>query len=183
MGQNNKLSFLFKFSFLFVLLNGTLFAESNYQAKKIVNLPDTIWGMDFIDNQTIIASLKSGKFVLVDLPSKTVEFLSGSPKVFDDGQGGLMDVKRPTRKTLEKWLYTTYSKDTDSGATTTLARFQLSNKEIIDWQDILISKSQTDTSRHFGSRIAFSNEHIFISIGDRGLRENAQDLTNHAGKI
>ncbi|MEL0271164.1 MAG: PQQ-dependent sugar dehydrogenase, partial [Gammaproteobacteria bacterium] len=82
-----------------------MFAESNYQVNKIVNLPDTIWGMDFIDNQTIIASLKSGKFVLVDLPSKTVEFLSGSPKVFDDGQGGLMDIKKPTRKNLEKWFY------------------------------------------------------------------------------
>ena len=183
MEQNNKFSFLFKFSLLFALLNGTLFAEANYQVNKIVNLPDTIWGMDFIDNQTIIASLKSGKFVLVDLPSKTIEFLSGNPKVFDDGQGGLMDVKKPTRKNLEKWFYATYSKDTVSGATTTLARFRLSNKEIIDWQDILISKSQTDTTRHFGSRIAFSNEHIFVSIGDRGLRENAQDLTNHAGKI
>ena len=128
MGQNNKLSFIFKLSFLFVLLNGTLFAGSNYQVKKIVNLPDTIWGMDFIDNQTIVASLKSGKFVLVDLPSKTIEFLSGNPKVLDDGQGGLMDVKNPTRKNLEKWFYATYSKDTASGATTTLARFRFSNK-------------------------------------------------------
>ena len=88
-------------------------------------------GYGLIDNQTIIASLKSGKFVLVDLPSKTVDFLSGNPMVFDDGQGGLMDVKKPTRKTLEKWFYTTYSKDTAIGATTALARFRLRNKLVM----------------------------------------------------
>ena len=36
---------------------------------------------------------------------------------------------------------------------------------------------------HYGSRIAISDQHLYVSIGDRGVRENAQDLSNHAGKI
>lgn len=47
-----------------------------------------------------------------------------------------------------------------------------------------MSKSRTDTSRHFGSRIAFDgNGHVFFGIGDRGVRANAQNLFNHAGSL
>ena len=45
-------------------------------------------------------------------------------------------------------------------------------------------RSKTDTTRHYGSRITFDDEnHIYFSVGDRGVRPNAQNLSNHAGSI
>ncbi len=50
--------------------------------------------------------------------------------------------------------------------------------------DLLITTSSTDTTRHFGSRIAFDNEgHVFFTVGDRGERPNGQDLSTHAGSV
>lgn len=53
-----------------------------------------------------------------------------------------------------------------------------------EWQELLVTKSTSGTSRHFGSRIAFDDRgHLFFGIGDRGERDYAQNLSNHAGAI
>ena len=37
---------------------------------------------------------------------------------------------------------------------------------------------------HFGSRLVFDRDgHLFITLGDRGERMRAQDLTDHAGSV
>ena len=65
-----------------------------------------------------------------------------------------------------------------------MARARIKNGSLVNWQDLLVSDSATGTGRHFGSRIAFDNQgHVFFGIGDRGERDNAQDLSNHAGSI
>ena len=61
---------------------------------------------------------------------------------------------------------------------------KLQNNKLINWNDLFISQAFSDTSRHFGSRITFDEEgHLYFSIGDRGVRENSQNLSNHAGSI
>mgnify|MGYP002526237288 FL=1 len=50
--------------------------------------------------------------------------------------------------------------------------------------DLLVTRSASSTGRHFGSRIAFDGAgHLFFSVGDRGVRPNAQNLSTHAGSI
>ena len=39
------------------------------------------------------------------------------------------------------------------------------------------------SDRHFGSRIAFDDTHLYFSVGDRGNRPNGQNLETHAGSI
>jgi glucose/arabinose dehydrogenase len=41
-----------------------------------------------------------------------------------------------------------------------------------------------DKARHFGSRLVFDNQgYLFITLGDRGTRDRAQDLRDHAGSL
>ncbi len=54
---------------------------------------------------------------------------------------------------------------------TTLSRARLQEEKLTGWQDLLVTKSATGTSRHFGSCIAFDGSgHLFFSVGDRGVR-------------
>lgn len=72
----------------------------------------------------------------------------------------------------------------DGQGATTLARAKLIDNQLTDWQDLFITQSRSKKKKHFGGRISFDFKgHIFLSIGDRGVRSNAQDLTNHAGSI
>ncbi len=151
---------------------------ADYQLKKIVSGLGIVWGMDFISNNEIIFTQRSGEAGVVNLKSNSVEYLDGVPTVLSEGQGGLLDVA-----VNDNQLYFTYSKPVQGGSATTLASAQINNNQLINWKDLLITSSVNENVHHYGSRIAISDQHLYLSIGDRGVRENAQDLSNHAGKI
>ncbi|MCP3688616.1 MAG: PQQ-dependent sugar dehydrogenase [Gammaproteobacteria bacterium] len=153
---------------------------NNFQTELVTQLPGIPWAMAFIEQDKIIVTLRSGSVVLFDLQQKKFSKLQGLPDIAVNGQGGLLDVAVGPNYITEGWLYFTYVKT----AATTLARAKIEGNRLTNWEDLLISDSTTDTNRHFGSRITFDDDgHVFFSIGDRGVRPNAQDLTNHAGSI
>ena len=41
----------------------------------------------------------------------------------------------------------------------------------------------TKSGHHFGGRIALTDQNVFLTIGDRGERERAQDVSDPAGSI
>ena len=146
---------------------------------------DRPWGMTEVAPGKLLISQKAGSFVLVDVATQTKTMIAGAPKVVDDGQGGLLDVAVPREYKPGGWVYFTYSAPVQKQSATALARARLNLKSglLTDRQTLLVTTSVTDTSRHFGSRIAFDASHVFFTVGDRGVRENGQDLSTHAGSI
>lgn len=142
------------------------------------------WGMAQISPNQLLVTQRGGDIVLVDMRSGKKTQVSGGPKVLVKGQGGLLDVKKSPNYHQDGWLYFTYVKAIKGQGATTLARAKLDKNELVQWQDLLITKSRTRHGRHFGSRIAFDHQgHVFFSIGDRANRDNGQDLMTHAGSI
>ena len=142
------------------------------------------WGMAFLGPTRLLITERSGSLLLLDLESTSISRLKGVPAVVAEGQGGLLDVAIGPPGGGEGWIYFTYSKAADSEATTALARARLNGDRLVDWQDLLVTDAATDTRRHFGSRIAFDDDgHLYFGVGDRGVRENAQNTANHAGSI
>lgn len=96
----------------------------------------------------------------------------------------MLDIALSPDYKKDGWVYFTYVKDVEGEGATVLARAKLVAETFSDWQELLVTKSTTDTTRHFGSRITFDEHgHVFFAVGDRGVRKNAQDLSNHAGSI
>lgn len=142
------------------------------------------WGMAVMPDNTLLITQREGQLSKLNLKTGSLTSITGLPAIKVSGQGGLFDVALSPDYAKSQWIYFTYSKDVSSQAATTLARAKLVDKHLVDWQDILVTKSTTDTNYHFGGRIAFdNNKHIFVSVGERGFRPNAQDLSNHAGAI
>lgn len=142
------------------------------------------WGMVFPKAQRLLFTERGGQVGLLDLVSGDLSTLSGVPPIRASGQGGLLDVALPVDYRPGGWVYFTYSKELAEGRATTLARARLDDKALEGWQDLLVTRSVTDTGRHFGSRIAFDGQgHLFFGIGDRGVRPNGQDLSQHAGSV
>ncbi len=155
-----------------------------FRLEQVAQLPGIPWGMDFVTQNKLIVTLRSGGVVLLDLQKNKLTRLSGLPNIAAYGQGGLLDVAIGPEFVRNKLIYFTYSKASNKGYVTTLARAKLQGTNLVAWQDLLITDSATSTARHFGSRIAFDNDsHVFFGIGDRGVRSNAQNLANHAGSI
>ncbi len=177
--DGNKLIFNFLFLVFFSFLN----ANELKPEKLVSNLEGVPWGMTFINNKEMLISLKSGKLLHLDLINKKVQTLKLNIDVSFRGQGGLMDIKKSPNFALDNYIYLTYVKNIE-GTPTTLARVKYKDKKLYGFEDLLITKSQSDTVRHFGSRITFDEKNfIYFSVGDRGVRKNSQDLLTHAGSI
>jgi len=151
---------------------------------QITQFNGTPWGIAVLNDQEAIITIKQGDAYRVNLVTGEKQALTGLPTVDNAGQGGLLDVAKSPVFTEQGWLYFTYSKPSNEGSRTTLARAKLVNNTLTEWHDLLISDSATTETKHYGGRIAFDDQdHVFFSVGDRGVRENAQELTNHAGSI
>ncbi|WCE30988.1 PQQ-dependent sugar dehydrogenase [Vibrio sp. SCSIO 43137] len=157
-------------------------SAQEYQYQKVFSGLSVPWGFDFVDASTLIVTERSGSLKRLNLTNGTSESLNAPNNVYSGGQGGLMDIKLQPGSSGQMFL--TYSKKTNPGAVTTLVKGKLSQNNRIEWQQVLQTDSATNTSRHFGSRITFDDKgYLYMSVGDRGVRENGQDTSNHAGTI
>ena len=169
---------------------------ATYQVTQVATGLGIPWGMSFQSENEILFTERKGRLGIVNIDSGEVNYLSGLPEIIANGQGGFMDVAKPTNNEIADWTYFTYVKPIDAAGNgeTTLARAHISKDGIFDWQDLLITHSlfgvifdvtgiAWGSDRHFGSRIAFDDTHLYFSIGDRGNRPNGQNLETHAGSI
>jgi glucose/arabinose dehydrogenase len=141
------------------------------------------WGMTFISTNQLLVTDRNGPVRRVDIATGQITALKNVPEVLAEGQGGMLDVAISPRFDTDGWIYFTYVKSIDGLGATVLARAKLTADTFTGWQELLVTNSVT-TTYHFGSRIAFDdNDHVYFSVGDRGDRDSAQDLTNHAGSI
>lgn len=169
---------------LLIFLFGHAVAETQPTVTPVANNLGVPWGMVWVDKDRILFTERSGRAGIVQVENGNVRWLGGLPEVAASGQGGLMDVAIAAEYHPNDWIYFTYSKLLAGKAVTALARAKLSGDKLVDWQDMLVTKSATGTSRHFGSRIVFDGKgHLFFSVGERGERSGAQNLNSHEGSI
>ncbi len=143
-----------------------------------------IWAMVFLPNGEILMTIKTGKLRSFDPLKKIFTEISGVPQVAVHGQGGLLDIALSPDFKRDRKLYLSYSKAVESGYTTALAVAVLDGKVLKEVKEIFVAKGSTSKGEHFAGRIiADSANSLWLSVGDRGERENAQNLGNHLGKI
>jgi glucose/arabinose dehydrogenase len=114
----------------------------------------------------------------------TGEKLSGVPEVFNQGQGGLLDIQLHPDYAQNGWIYISYAKPVPGGATTALTRFKLQGNQVTEKQDIFEAKPALEADYHFGSRIVFDKDKfLFLSVGERGTQPKVLLLDNDHGKV
>jgi glucose/arabinose dehydrogenase len=155
-----------------------------YALERVIDGLGIPWGMAFIADNQVLVTEREGRISLLDTASGKRSALQGAPAVKADGQGGMLDVAVPPDFKRGDWIYFTFVRDKANQGVTVLARAKLVGNKLVNWQDLLETRSATNTTYHFGSRITFDETgHVYFGVGDRGVRPNSQDLTNHAGTI
>ena len=96
----------------------------------------------------------------------------------NEGQGGLLDVVPHPDYVDNGWLYLSYAKPLENGASTTaVVRGRLDDGAYVDQQDIF--QAVSEGRGHYGSRLVFDDEgFLFITIGDRQVAPEG-DLEAH----
>lgn len=178
------LFFAWAFSAEAVVVYEGMSEGERYKVECLLKGRGVVWGMDFLNSQQMILTERGGDAYLFDIKAGDLLEVLGEPTVLAKGQGGLLDVAVSPNFNKDGRIYFTYSKPQQGQGVTTLAWAKLNGRELVELEDLLVTKSATSTSRHFGSRITFGGQgHVFFGVGDRGERDNAQNLEVHAGSI
>jgi len=165
--------------------------NSNIKLEKIISGFDVPWSMQSVGENQLLIAQRQGRLWLVDVITKHKHEVKGLPDISDIGQGGLLDVVlAPNQKKSEiLTIYFTYSKadkNKPSYASTVLAKadIYLKTNQLKNVTEVLDTISSSSKGQHFGSRIAFDQSgYVYFTVGDRGNRDNGQNLSNHAASI
>ena len=98
------------------------------------------------------------------------------------GQGGLMDMALHPDYASNKLIYLAYTVETNGAMHTRVSRFRDTGTGLmLDRQ--IFSADPVDSTKHFGSRIGFGQDRkLYITLGERGKWDKAQDLGTVNGK-
>jgi aldose sugar dehydrogenase len=142
------------------------------------------WGLAFLPDGRMLVTERTGKLLIVQKDGTMSKPLSGVPKVFAEGQGGLLDVAIDPDFKSNGLIYLSYSEPGEGGASTAVARGKLGETGIEDVKVIFRQEPKVEGKNHFGSRLAFARDGtLFITLGERFQFTPAQDLSNTLGKI
>ena len=142
------------------------------------------WGMAWLPDGRLLVTERAGEILVFKNDKFTGQKLTGVPAVFNDGQGGLLDIKLHPDYKKNGWIYISYSKPVEGGATTAIMRFKLNGNQLVEKKDIFLAKPFLEANYHFGSRIVFDkNNFLYFSSGERGTQPKVQELNNDHGKI
>lgn len=165
--------------------NADIDRDKDLKIQKLASGLSVPWGMAVLPDNQLLITQRGGKLTRLSPTSGDTVDITGLPgDIRIGGQGGLFDVRLSPDYADSGWIYFSYNKDVDGQGATTLSTARLESNKLVDWQDLIVTRSRTGNDVHFGGRIAFDRQgHVFLSLGDRGERENGQNLDTHAGSI
>ena len=162
-------------------------AAGTVSVTKVVGELDVPWALAFLPDGGFLVTERSGRLLHFDSSLRRTG-VSGVPDVLDKGQGGLLDLAVARDFPRSREIFLTFSKPYRNGRRggTALASATLSddNTRLSDVKLLFEMGRPTTGGRHFGSRVVEAPDGtLFVTIGDRGKRDTAQDLSVHNGKI
>ncbi len=144
---------------------------------------DMPWAFDFLPGGGLLVTEKEGNLLLVR--DGTATRLAGLPEIEVTGQGGLLDVLVPEDFPESREIFMTYAQGRGGAGTAVLRALLPEGSEALqEVRTIFEMTPGSSGGRHFGSRLVEGpQDTLFVTVGDRGQDEAAQDLSRHNGSI
>lgn len=169
-------------------LAGAETIASEKQRFKVVTLTEGLehpWGVAFLPDGRRLVTERPGRLRLVGPDGRLdPQPISGLPPIVAKNQGGLLDVALHPDYPRNGWLYLSYVGEGPGGYGTEVLRARLEGHALRDLQVLFRLQPKSSTSHHFGSRLVFDRKgYLYITLGDRGDKDRAQKLDDHAGSV
>jgi aldose sugar dehydrogenase len=158
--------------------------QAAFHVVEVVGGLEHPWAVAFLPGGEMLITERPGRLRLVSDGELRPEPIAGVPEVWASGQGGLLDVVPHPDFADNRLVYLSYSAPVDGGHHTHVARGRLGEGALEDVEVIFQASPPASGGRHFGSRLVFDRDgHLFITLGERGDAERAQDPFDHAGTL
>ena len=143
------------------------------------------FGMAFLpQGELLVTDRVSGNIIKVDPVTGNKILIEGVPESFCKGDGGALDIILHPDFAVNQLVYFSHSVGDKNSSTLVVDMARLQGNELIDIRRIFTAYPYYDRPSHYGSRMAFLDNFLFITMGDRyDLADKAQSLDNHLGKV
>ncbi|MBM3342760.1 MAG: PQQ-dependent sugar dehydrogenase [Betaproteobacteria bacterium] len=143
------------------------------------------WSLAFLPDGRMLVTERPGRLRIIGKDFKLDPMpVEGVPAVTAVGQGGLMDVVLHPKFAENNWVYLSYAAGDARGIGTEVARGVLKGNRLENVQVLFRMEPKLRNGYHFGSRIVFDRDGmLFITLGDRGEMERAQNPGDHNGSV
>jgi glucose/arabinose dehydrogenase len=146
---------------------------------------DHPWGLAFLSDGRMLVTERAGHLRIVSPDGQVSRPIAGVPRVYVY-EGGLLDVALDPKFIENRLVYLSYGEPREGGAATAVGRARLNPTDtaLENFQVIFQQQPAVGNANHFGSRLAFAPDgKLFISTGERGNSDLAQDLSTDLGKL
>lgn len=164
----------------------------NITATVIAEGLDHPWALGFLPDGRMLVTERSGQLRTID-GGVVGEPIAGVPPVYNQGQGGLLDLALAPDFETSGQIYLTFSeRGEDAGQQRGQGTAVLSARLVLEGDGGRLEDSKvifrmnrfTTTNRHFGSRVVIGQDgNLFVTLGERGDQDRAQDMADLAGAI
>ncbi len=142
------------------------------------------WSVAFLPDGRMLVTERPGRLRIVEAGGRLSDPLGNVPEVYAGGQGGLLDVALDPGFAENRTIYLSYAEPGEGGAATAVARARLGPAALEDLRVIFRQRPKVGGGNHFGSRLVFGRDGLlFITLGERNQREQAQSLEDHFGTV
>ena len=148
-----------------------------------LNIP---WSIAFLPDDRIIVTEREGSLRIV-ADGELSEPVQDTPAVRARQDGGLLALALDPDYEDNAWVYLSYAEpgDTPNTSMTRIVRGRIvdhtwADEEVL-WQ--APAAHYTESNAHYGTRLVLDGDYLYFSVGDRGERDNAQDLSSPSGKV
>lgn len=149
---------------------------------------DHPWALAFLpDNKGLLITLKGGQLRHWQAGKGLSDPLPGVPKVWAEGQGGLLDVALAPDFAQSRRVWLSFAEaDAQGKAGTAVGYGRLSDdlSRLENFQTVFRQMPKLSTGNHFGGRLVFDGKgYLYIGLGENNQRPTAQDLDKLQGKV
>lgn len=160
-------------------------------AATVTELQDNLdhpWSLAILpDEQGMLITERPGRLRFWQQTSGLSEPITGVPRVYAQGQGGLLDVVLAPDFTTSRRVYLSFAEAGDKGKAGTavgFGRLSPDHKQLEDFRVIFRQEPKLSTGNHFGSKLAFDRQgYLFITLGENNQRPTAQEMDKLQGKM
>ena len=142
------------------------------------------WGLAFLPDGRMLVTEKEGRLRLVSPDGTLSDPLAGVPEVYDNGQGGLLDVALDPDFAVNQLVYLSFAEPGGEGGGAAVARGTLGTGRLDHVEVIWRQQPKLDSGHHFGSRLVFLKDGtLIVTLGDRNRRQYIPDMKAQIGKL
>lgn len=168
------------------VLGSSLAQAMDYRIETVTEGLEHPWSLAFLPDGRMLVTERVGRLRIIEQDGRlNPQPVAGLPEVFAAAQAGLMEVQLDPEFASNQQIYLTYAYGTVKANNTRLAKARLVDGQLQDVQVLFSALPAKAGAAHYGGRLAFLPDNsLVLTLGDGyDLREQAQDRSNHIGKI